>query len=218
MRLTNLARACWETQLDEAGPDAIDPVAALLSAENVADYTGQLTAALADEAPLTDAPPHPGPSNTTHLSVADASGMLAAITTSAGECSGFLVGETGLKLNNMLGEMDLHRRGFHQLPPGQRLMTMMSPALVLKDGQPVLAVGSGGSNRLRTAILQVISNIIDFDLPVEAAVEAPRLHFEDGWPKQKAASPKPPPPGWRPPGIGSTAGRDATCTLAAHTW
>jgi len=86
---------------------------------------------------------------------------------------------TGVKLNNMLGEIDLHRNGFHQLPPGRRLMTMMSPALVLRHGRPVLAVGSGGSNRLRSAILQVLSNVIDFELPLHAAVEAPRLHFED---------------------------------------
>jgi gamma-glutamyltranspeptidase/glutathione hydrolase len=42
-----------------------------------------------------------------------------------------------------------------------------------------LALGSGGSNRLRSAILQVISNVIDFEMPVSAAVEAPRIHFED---------------------------------------
>ena len=58
---------------------------------------------------------------------------------------------------------------------------MMSPTLVLQDGQPLLAVGSGGSNRLRTAILQVLSNILDFRLPLQEAIKAPRVHYEDGW-------------------------------------
>jgi gamma-glutamyltranspeptidase/glutathione hydrolase len=180
MRLTNLARARWEQQLDDSGPTKNGRAEALLSPENVADYRRQLAAALASNSLQPDTVSRQGPSNTTHISVADANGMLAAITTSAGECAGFMVGQTGLKLNNMLGEIDLHRNGFHQLPPGRRLMTMMSPVLVLKNGRPVLAIGSGGSNRLRTAILQVISNVIDFRLHLEEAVDAPRLHFEDG--------------------------------------
>jgi gamma-glutamyltranspeptidase/glutathione hydrolase len=80
----------------------------------------------------------------------------------------------------MLGEIDLHPNGFHQLAPGQRLITMMSPTIVLHQGRPVLVVGSGGSSRLRTAILQVISNFIDFAMPLADAVDAPRLHFEAG--------------------------------------
>ena len=58
-------------------------------------------------------------------------------------------------------------------------MTMMSPVLVLRHGQPLLAVGSGGSNRLRSAITQVISNFIDFAMHLDQAVDAPRVHFED---------------------------------------
>jgi gamma-glutamyltranspeptidase/glutathione hydrolase len=111
--------------------------------------------------------------------VADTSGMIAGITTSAGESAGFVVDDIGVMLNNMLGEIDLHPHGFHQLPPGRRLMTMMSPTLVLRQGQAVMAVGSGGSNRLRSAVLQVISNVIDFKLNLAEAVEASRLHFED---------------------------------------
>jgi len=88
------------------------------------------------------------------------------------------VGDTGVCLNNMLGEIDLHPQGFHRLPPGARLNTMMSPAVVLYQGEPVLAVGSGGSNRLRSAITQVISNLIDFRMPLVNAIDAPRVHFE----------------------------------------
>ncbi|GAB4458972.1 MAG: hypothetical protein Kow0031_39180 [Anaerolineae bacterium] len=56
---------------------------------------------------------------------------------------------------------------------------MMTPALVLHQGQPILAIGSGGSNRIRSAILQVLVNFIDFNMDLADAVDAPRLHFED---------------------------------------
>ncbi len=179
MRVTNIARAEWESHLET--PEAMKGRAIkLLNAANISRYTRQLLDTLVGNEPPPDAALPQGPSNTTHLSVADANGMLASITTSAGECSGFIVDDTGVKLNNMLGEIDLHPNGFHQLPPGRRLMTMMSPALVLYQGRPVLAIGSGGSNRLRSAILQVISNFIDFKMTLADAVDAPRLHFEDG--------------------------------------
>jgi gamma-glutamyltranspeptidase/glutathione hydrolase len=55
---------------------------------------------------------------------------------------------------------------------------MMSPVVVLHGGELVLAVGSGGSNRLRSAIVQVISNVIDFGMPLAGAIDAPRVHFE----------------------------------------
>lgn len=161
MRLTNLARAEW------------DPVNDLLAPENIRRYSRAILAEGETR------PEVAGPSHTTHISVADAAGQVATITTSAGENSGFLVADTGVMLNNMLGEIDLHPGGFHRLAAGQRLMTMMSPTLVLRQGRPILALGSGGSNRLRTAILQVISNFIDFGLPLNRAVEASRIHFED---------------------------------------
>jgi gamma-glutamyltranspeptidase/glutathione hydrolase len=106
--------------------------------------------------------------------------LVVSVTTSTGENAGYVVGDTGVCLNNMLGEIDLHPQGFHRLPPGARLTTMMSPVVVLREGDPVLAVGSGGSNRLRSAIVQVISNVIDFGMPLGDAIDAPRVHFEAG--------------------------------------
>jgi len=174
MRLTNVARAEWETYKMEAPSSNW-----LLQKATVQKYQTLLREILRRGQPLTEPPLPKGPANTTHLSVADDQGMVVSLTTSAGENAGFVVGDSGVMLNNMLGEMDLHPNGFHQLPAGQRLATMMSPTLVLHQGQPLLAVGSGGSNRLRSAILQTISNLIDFDLPFEAAVNGPRIHFEE---------------------------------------
>jgi gamma-glutamyltranspeptidase/glutathione hydrolase len=57
---------------------------------------------------------------------------------------------------------------------------MMAPTVVLAGGVPELVLGSAGSNRIRSAILQVIVNAVDHGLDAQAAVDAPRLHFEDG--------------------------------------
>src|SRR5207253_1204229 len=62
----------------------------------------------------------------------------------------------------------------------RRMPSMMSPTMVLAEGVPEIVLGSGGSNRLRSAILQTVVNVVDADMPVAAAVRAPRLHFEDG--------------------------------------
>jgi gamma-glutamyltranspeptidase/glutathione hydrolase len=86
-----------------------------------------------------------------------------------------IVPGTGIHLNNMLGEYDL--RG--PARAGARLTSMMAPSLVLERGQPRLVVGSAGSVRLRGAILQVVVNVVDHGLGVEAAITAPRVHLEE---------------------------------------
>jgi gamma-glutamyltranspeptidase / glutathione hydrolase len=115
---------------------------------------------------------------TTHASVADAEGNVASMTTSNGEGSGVVVPGTGVMLNNMMGEDDLHPNGFLADEPGGRVSSMMSPSLLLDSSGVRLVLGSGGSKRIRTAILQVVSAVIDFDARVRDAVEAPRLHWD----------------------------------------
>ena len=91
-----------------------------------------------------------------------------------------IVPGTGVHLNNMLGEQDLNPLGFHRHPAGRRLPSMMAPTVVLRDGAPQLVLGSAGSNRIRSAILQTIVRVVDDGLRAPDAVQAPRLHFEDG--------------------------------------
>jgi gamma-glutamyltranspeptidase/glutathione hydrolase len=81
-------------------------------------------------------------------------------------------------LNNMMGEDDLHPDGFHASPPGQRVASMMAPSILLRDGGVNLVLGSGGSKRIRTALLQTVSAVVDFGLDVLAAVESPRVHWD----------------------------------------
>ena len=117
--------------------------------------------------------------STTHISVLDGDGMCASVTCSNGSGSGVLVPGTGVILNNMLGEEDLNPLGFHRIAPGRRVPSMMAPTVVLREGEIVLGVGSAGSNRIRSAILQTVVRVVEQGMPVAAAIAAPRLHFED---------------------------------------
>ena len=118
--------------------------------------------------------------STTHIAVLDDEGWACSVTCSNGSCSGVIVPGTGVHLNNMLGEQDLNPLGFHRHPPGRRLPSMMAPTAVLRDGVAELVLGSAGSNRIRSAILQTIIRVIDEGMRAGDAVEAPRVHFEDG--------------------------------------
>ena len=118
--------------------------------------------------------------STTHISVLDGEGRACAVTCTNGEGSGLIVPGTGVHLNNMMGEEDLSPLGFFTHPPGRRLPSMMAPTAVARDGEVMLALGSAGSNRIRSAILQVIVGVIDRGLTLVEAVEAPRVHWENG--------------------------------------
>ena len=117
--------------------------------------------------------------STTHISVLDADGWACSVTATNGEGSGVVVPGTGVHVNNMMGEQDLSPLGFFTHPPGRRLPSMMAPTVVRRDGVPELVLGSAGSNRIRSAIVQTIVAEIDHDLGVVEAVTAPRVHWED---------------------------------------
>ncbi|MEA2441932.1 MAG: gamma-glutamyltranspeptidase / glutathione hydrolase, partial [Thermoleophilaceae bacterium] len=118
--------------------------------------------------------------STTHVAVLDGEGACASVTCSNGSCSGVIVPGTGLHLNNMLGEEDLNPLGFHRHEPGVRIPSMMAPTVVLRDGRPEVALGSAGSNRIRSAIVQTILAVVDEGLGAQEAVERPRVHYEGG--------------------------------------
>jgi gamma-glutamyltranspeptidase/glutathione hydrolase len=143
--------------------------------------------------------------STTHISVLDAEGGGVSVTCSNGSCSGVVVPGTGLHLNNMLGEEDLNPGGFHRHAPGSRIPSAMAPTVVLRDGRPEVVLGSAGSNRIRSAVLQAVLRVVSDGMPAQEAVAAPRVHYEgrvveaepgvdeaslaalerDGWPVQR---------------------------------
>jgi len=114
---------------------------------------------------------------TSHISVMDGAGNVAALTASNGEGCGYMVPGSGIMLNNMLGEEDLNPDGFHQWRPDRRISSMMAPTLV-EHRDYTIATGSGGSNRIRSAILQTLIKLIDLGWGVEQAVNSARIHLE----------------------------------------
>lgn len=142
----------------------------LLSPELVARYRAEVMGRAA------------APRGTTHISVIDGAGMGVALSISNGEGSGDVLPGTGIMPNNMLGEADLVPGEWHSWAPDTRLSSMMTPLAVSWPDGALAVMGSGGSNRIRTALAQVLVNVVDRGLALEDAIEAPRLHVEAGEP------------------------------------
>lgn len=178
MAATSRARQQWDVLSETLAGD--EATADFLAEPFVTQYRDEVLEALAGHAPSPLVAEPPGPSNTSHLSVIDGEGLAVSLTTTAGESAGYIVPGTGYIPNNILGEEDLHPHGFHTRPAGQRIPTMMTPAIILKNGRPRLVVGSGGSIRIRSAIMQVVSNLLDYRLRLDDAVNLARVHLADG--------------------------------------
>jgi len=146
----------------------------MLAPEAVEASRAAVLAALAGEP--TPALAVPSDTGTTHVSAVDRDGNACAFTASNGSHSGVIVPGTGLHLNNMMGEEDL-AAGRH-MPPGSRLTSMQAPSMATSDGELELVIGSSGSNRLRSAIMQVAVNVLDHCMPAREAVDRPRVHVE----------------------------------------
>ena len=119
---------------------------------------------------------------TTHISVLDGEGRACSVTCTNGEGSGVVVPGTGIHVNNIMGEQDLNPLGFHRHPAGRRMPSMMAPTVVLGGaaGEVELVLGSAGSNRIRSALLQTIVGVVDHGMSAPEAVGAPRVHYEEG--------------------------------------
>jgi gamma-glutamyltranspeptidase/glutathione hydrolase len=153
--------------LTRGGLSAVAPTLARLPALRglgPADRVVELAAALAGHA-------HGG--HTTNLVTADGDGCACVLTTSLGLGTGDFLPGLDAHLNSMLGEVDLLRG---PLEPGCRMESMMAPSLALADDGPVLAIGSAGGTRLRTALVTVAAGVLDEGLDVAEAVARPRLH------------------------------------------
>lgn len=121
-----------------------------------------------------------GPPSTTHISVVDEVGNAVAVTLSHGESNTYNIGQTGIMMNNFLGESDLLPQGFGTAETGARLATMMSPTIALGHNGGTVALGTGGANRIRSAIFQTLWHLIPGNKSPRESVDAPRLHYEEG--------------------------------------
>jgi gamma-glutamyltranspeptidase/glutathione hydrolase len=130
-------------------------------------------------------------SSTTHVNVADARGNVVAATQTLNSLFGSRVTTpgTGMLLNNTMRLLDPTPGRTNSIAPGKRILSSMSPTIVLKDGKPVLALGTPGGHRIFAAVLQGIINVIEHGMSPQEAVEAPRvwtmgpvLEIEDTFP------------------------------------
>ena len=112
------------------------------------------------------------PGHTTHFTVVDKDGMIASVTQSIGPAMGSKVATPGLgflyasTLGGYLGPME----------PGQRAASHISPIIITKGGEPYMGLGAAGGSRIVTAIIQVVSRIIDEGMTPAEALAAPRVH------------------------------------------
>ena len=135
--------------------------------------------------------------NTTHVSAMDSDGNIVAATQTLFSAFGSKVTTpgTGVLLNNCMGLFDPHPGRANSVSGGKRMLSSMAPAIVLRDGEPFLCLGTPGGTRIFAAVCQAIVNVVDFDMTVQQAVEAPRvwtmgipgtdgekLHIEPGFP------------------------------------
>ena len=120
--------------------------------------------------------------NTTHLTVMDRAGNVVAMTQTLqmGFGSKVTVPGTGMLLNNHMSLFDPHPGRANSIAPRKRMLSSMSPTLVLKDGKPFFALGTPGGARIFPAIFQAIVNVLDHGMTLQEAVEAPRVWTNGG--------------------------------------
>jgi gamma-glutamyltranspeptidase/glutathione hydrolase len=161
------------------------PVTKLMSK----DYAQQLVATITDNAtPSKDVTPIIEGNHTTNLCVVDASGMAVALTTTLNTAFGSTVTVSGFLLNNEMDDFTAHpgepnvfglRQGeANKIEPGKRMLSSMSPTIIEDDKGLYMVVGAQGGPRIITAVWQTLSNVIDFSMPVDRAVAAPRVHHQ----------------------------------------
>jgi gamma-glutamyltranspeptidase/glutathione hydrolase len=126
-----------------------------------------------------DAGARPDESHTTHLNVVDADGNMVALTQTLGAVfgSGVIVGDTGVLFSNQMRHLHLDPNDASRMEPAKRPRSNESPLIVLKDGKPFMALGTPGNDAIWQRLVQVIVNLIDFNMDIQSAITAPRMTY-----------------------------------------
>ena len=190
-----LAEAMRRAFLDRArfvaDPDFADvPVERLLDKAHAAALRRTIDASRATPSEPIDVDV-PGESlETTHYSVVDADGMAVSVTYTLeqGYGVGIVVPGAGFLLNNEMGDFNAepgvtNASGLIGTTPNlarplQRMLSSMTPSILAKDGELVAVIGSPGGRTIINTVLQVVSNVVDFGMNIQQAVNAPRLHHQ----------------------------------------
>jgi gamma-glutamyltranspeptidase/glutathione hydrolase len=130
----------------------------------------------------TSARGQPPEGHTTHLSVIDRRRNMVALTATIGQLfgSGVIVPGTGILLNNGMMWFDPEPGSVNSIGPGKRTMSASTPALVFDDQGPLMSLGAPGGRKVISAVLQVMLNVLDHGLGMQASISAPRIHVETG--------------------------------------
>ncbi|MEG2123975.1 MAG: gamma-glutamyltransferase [Clostridium sp.] len=120
---------------------------------------------------------------TTHYSIMDKEGNIVAVTKTINYVfgSGVVPEGYGFIMNDEMDDFDAETGTANEVQPGKRPMSSMSPTIVLKDGKPVMTIGAPGSQRIISGIVQVISNVLDFNMDIQDAISSPRIHAGSDW-------------------------------------
>jgi gamma-glutamyltranspeptidase/glutathione hydrolase len=168
-----------------------NPVERLISPEHAAAVRAHILPQRATASTALGAigPAHEG-ATTTHYSVVDARGNAAAVTYTINDDFGakVIAGDTGFFLNDEMDDFavkpgaanlfGLVQGSANAIAPGKRPLSSMAPTIVLKDGKPVLVLGTPGGARIITTVLEIIVNVIDYGMTLQEAVDAPRIHHQ----------------------------------------
>ncbi len=190
--LTEAMRNAFRDRFDSLGDPAFidNPITRLLSPAHIAAIRARIQPGRAGVSmPPGRAAPREN-ATTTHYSVVDRSGNAVAVTYTINDDFGarVIAGDTGFFLNDEMddfaakpGSANLYglvQGSANTIAPGKRPLSSMSPTIVLKDGRPVLVVGAPGGSRIITTVLEIIVNVIDHGMSLQAAVDAPRIHHQ----------------------------------------
>jgi len=187
MRLAYFDRACYL-----ADPAFVTVPESLVSKEYARQLAQQIdsgrAASSAAQAASRRIELGPEGEQTTHFSVIDGSGMAVANTYTLEQSFGsrVVVRGGGFLLNNEMGDFNwkpgrTDREGTigtepNLVEPGKRMLSSQTPTIVTRDGRVVLVTGSPGGRTIINTVLQVVLNVIEFDMDVASAVDAPRIH------------------------------------------
>jgi gamma-glutamyltranspeptidase/glutathione hydrolase len=165
-------------------PDFVDvPINSLISKEYALLRRQEIDMARAGDYHAGKLQAYSGESkNTTHLTVADEAGNVVAMTQTIHEAFGskVVIPGTGMLLNNTMYIFDPHPGHANSIAPGKRMLSSMSPTIVMKEGRPFMALGTPGGTRIFGSVLQAIANVIDHGMALQEAVEAPRVWTQGG--------------------------------------
>lgn len=117
----------------------------------------------------------PESSGTTHLTVVDAAGSIVSMTHSLGMMSGVITPGLGFMYNGCMAVFDPRPGRAGSIAPGKARFSSVCPSILFDDGKPVLALGAPGGTQIVMGVLQTILNVVDFSMPVQEAVLAPRF-------------------------------------------